>query len=243
MTTHTVKSYDEELTRLHNTLVQMGGMAESQLDHAIKAIVRRDPGLAATIIKEDVKVDRLDHEVDAMTTKLLALRQPMAQDLRTIIGAVKISVDLERMADYAANIARRAITLTQSAPVKPAFAIPRMARLVQNMIKDVLDAFIARDIDKAMLVWNADEEVDEMYTSLFRELLTYMIEDPRSITSCTHLLFVAKNLERIGDHATNIAETIYFMVSGKRLLEERPRGPTKEEFDMTDIVQKTSGQT
>jgi len=238
MTTHIVKAYDEELTRLHNTLVQMGGLAESQLDHAIKAIIRRDPALAATIIKEDVKVDRLDHEVDAMTTKLLALRQPMAEDLRTIIGAVKISVDLERIADYAANIAKRAITLTQSAPVKPVFAIPRMARLVQNMIKDVLDALIARDVDKAMMVWNADEEVDEMYTSLFRELLTYMIEDPRSITSCTHLLFVAKNLERIGDHTTNVAETIYFMVSGKRLLEERPRGPSTDEFDMSDLAQK-----
>ncbi|MGE0743841.1 MAG: phosphate signaling complex protein PhoU [Rhodospirillales bacterium] len=237
MTTHIVKAYDDELTRLHNTLVQMGGLAESQLDHAIKAIIRRDPALAATIIREDAKVDRLDHEVDTMTTKLLALRQPMAEDLRTIIGAVKISVDLERIADYAANIAKRAITLTQSPPVKPVFAIPRMARLVQNMIKDVLDALIARDIEKAMTVWNADEEVDEMYTSLFRELLTYMIEDPRSITSCTHLLFVAKNLERIGDHTTNIAETIYFMVSGKRLLEERPRGPSTEEFDLSDLAQ------
>ena len=243
MSTHTVKAYEEELTRLHNTIVQMGGLAETQLDLAIKAIIRRDPNLAASIIKEDEKVDRLDHEVDAMTTKLLALRQPMAADLRSIIGAIKISVDLERIADYAANIARRAITLTQSSPVKPVYAIPRMARLVQNMIKDVLDAFIARDLEKAMTVWNADEEVDEMYTSLFRELLTYMIEDPRSITACTHLLFVAKNIERIGDHTTNIAETLYFMVSGKRLLAARPRGQAREEYDMAAILDQTTGKT
>ncbi|MBM3488145.1 MAG: phosphate signaling complex protein PhoU [Alphaproteobacteria bacterium] len=236
MVEHTVKSYEEELKRLHNIIVQMGGLAESQLDAAIRAIVRRDPALAASIIRDDKKVDDLDHEVDTLTTKLLALRQPMAGDLRAIIGAIKISVDLERIADYAANIARRAITLTQASPVKPVYAIPRMARLVQHMIKDVLDAFIARDLDRALSVWHADEEVDEMYTSLFRELLTYMIEDPRSITSCTHLLFVAKNLERIGDHTTNVAETIHFMVSGKRLLVTRPRGQKPEaEYDMSGI--------
>jgi phosphate transport system protein len=156
--------------------------------------------------------------------RLLALRQPMARDLRQSIAALKIASDLERIGDYAANVAKRSIALNQTPPVRPVYAVPRMGRLCQAMIKDMLDAYVERDADKALAVWLRDEELDEMYTSLFRELLTYMIEDPRNITACTHLLFIAKNLERVGDHTTNIAETLYFLVHGVPLAQTRPKG-------------------
>ena len=220
---HIIKSYDEELRRLDNAITQMGGLAETQLASAIEAVVKRDSRLAADVVEADTRVDQLEHDIEAMAVKLLALRQPMAVDLRQILSALKTASDLERIADYATNVAKRSIVLNQSPPVKPAYAIPRMGRLGQAMIKDVLDAYTERDADKALLVWARDEELDEMYTSLFRELLTYMIEDPRNITACTHLLFMAKNIERIGDHATNIAETLYFMVHGTPLAMARPK--------------------
>jgi len=221
---HIVKSYDEELTRLNNMIARMGGLAESQIAESIQALVQRDTDIAGRVIEHDHKVDDLEREIQEMTVRLFALRQPMAGDLRNIVAAFKISSDLERIADYATNIAKRSISLTQTPPVKPLHTIPRMARQVQEMIRDVLDAYADGDTEKALDVWNRDEEVDEMYTSLFRELLTYMMEDPRVITPCTHLLFVAKNIERIGDHATNIAETIHFLVVGKLFSEERPKG-------------------
>ncbi len=220
---HIIKSYDEELQRLDNAITQMGGLAESQLAAAIDAVVRRDPDLASEVIEGDVRVDQFEREVESLVVRLLALRQPLARDLRQNIAALKIASDLERIGDYAANVAKRSIALTQSPPVKPVYAVPRMGRLGQAMIKDVLDAYVERDADKAMAVWLRDEELDEMYTSLFRELLTYMIEDPRNITACTHLLFIAKNLERIGDHTTNIAETLYFLVHGTALTQVRPK--------------------
>lgn len=219
---HIVKSYDDELNRLNRTIVEMGGLAESQLAAAMRAFSEQDDALAATVIEEDDKVDELNFDVDQFAVQLLALRQPMAEDLRSIIGALKISSDLERVADYAANVAKRVIVMDEYPPAKLATGIPRMAALVQPMIKDVLDAYVARDSEKAMEVWNRDIEVDDMYMSLFREFLTYMMEDPRNITPCTHLLFMAKNVERIGDHVTNIAETIYFLVHGKRMREHRP---------------------
>ena len=153
----------------------------------------------------------------------------MALDLRHIVAALKISADLERIADYAANISKRAITLSSEAPVPPVHSIPRMSRMAQQMVKDVLDAYIARDVDKAIKVWHADETLDNAYTSMFREALTYMMEDPRSISMCTHLLFIAKNIERIGDHVTNISETIYFLVHGDRMRETRPKGGSEVE--------------
>ena len=221
---HIIKSYDEELERLNNMIVEMGGMAESQLAAAIDAVMKRDSDLAASVIEGDTKVDQLERELDNLAIRLLALRQPMARDLRQSIAALKIASDLERIGDYAANVAKRSIALNQTPPVKPVYAIPRMGRLCQAMIKDVLDAYVERDADKALPVWLRDEELDEMYTSLFRELLTYMIEDPRNITACTHLLFIAKNLERIGDHTTNVAETLYFLVHGTPLAQVRPKG-------------------
>lgn len=223
---HIIKSYDEELQRLDNTIAEMGGMAESQLTAAIDAVIKRDSDLAASVIEADTRVDELEQEVEALVVRLLALRQPMARDLRQIVAALKTSTDLERMCDYAANVAKRSIILNQSAPVKPVYALPRMGALCQTMVKDMLDAYVERDADKALAVWMRDEELDEMYTSLFRELLTYMIEDARNITPCTHLLFMAKNIERIGDHTTNIAETVYYAVRGEVLPETRPKGDT-----------------
>jgi phosphate transport system protein len=199
---HIIKSYDEELQRLDNALTQMGGIAESQLGAAIEAVIKRDSDVATEVIEGDVRVDNLERE----------------------IAALKIASDLERIGDYAANVAKRSIALNQTPPVRPVYAVPRMGRLCQAMIKDMLDAYVERDADKALAVWRGDEELDEMYSSLFREFLTYMMEDPRNIGPCTHLLFMAKNIERIGDHATNIAENLYFLVHGKALTEVRPKG-------------------
>jgi len=221
---HIIKSYDEELQRLDNALTQMGGIAESQLGSAIEAVIKRDSDVATEVIEGDVRVDNLEREIESQVMRLLALRQPMARDLRQSIAALKIASDLERICDYAANVAKRSIALNQAPPVRPVFALPRMARLAQALIKDVLDAYIARDADKALIVWARDEELDEMYSGLFRELLTYMMEDARNITASTHLLFMAKNIERIGDHATNIAETVYFLVHGSPLNQARPKG-------------------
>jgi phosphate transport system protein len=221
---HIIKSYDEELQRLDNALTQMGGIAESQLGAAIEAVIKRDSDVATEVIEGDVRVDNLEREIEGQVMRLLALRQPMARDLRQSIAALKIASDLERIGDYAANVAKRSIALNQTPPVRPVYAVPRMGRLCQAMIKDMLDAYVERDADKALAVWLRDEELDEMYTSLFRELLTYMIEDPRNITACTHLLFIAKNLERVGDHTTNIAETLYFLVHGIPLAQTRPKG-------------------
>ena len=163
-------------------------------------------------------------EVTQLVVRLLALRQPVARDLREIFSALKIGSDLERIGDYAANVAKRSIALSQTPAVRPVYALPRMAHLAQELIKDVLDSYVQRDADKAYSVWIRDAELDEMYSSLFRELLTYMMEDPRSISPCTHLLFMAKNIERIGDHATNIAENLYYLVNGSPIEEVRPKG-------------------
>ena len=221
---HIVKAYDDELKHLNNTIVEMGGLAEAQLNDAIQSLVKRDSGLADKVIEADDRVDDLEHEVASFAVRLLALRQPMASDLRNIIAALKISGDIERIADYAANVAKRAVTLNLTPTIAPVSRIPRMGKIVQQMIKEVLDAFIERDVDKAIRVWEHDRDVDDTYDSLFREALTYMMEDPRSITSCTNLLFIAKNIERIGDHTTNIAEDIYYLVKGKPWHKARPKG-------------------
>jgi len=226
MSDHTVKSYDEELAHLTNIIARMGGMAEAQFAAALQALSKRDSDLAARVVAGDTRVDELEHEVQQFTVRLLALRQPVASDLRHIVAALKISSELERVADYAANVAKRSLVLNQLPPVKPVNAVLHLAHLVQEILKDILDAYIERDVDKAVRVWNRDEEVDDMYTGLFRELITYMMEDPRTITACTHLMFMAKNIERIGDHATNIAETLHFLVVGTPIKGERPKGNT-----------------
>jgi phosphate transport system protein len=224
--THIVKRYDDELRELENAIAKMGGLAESQLAAAIEAVTRRDSALAAQVIEGDDKVDLLEQHVDEQVMRLFALRQPMASDLRHILSARRVASELERIADYAANVAKRAMVLNQMPAVRPVHAIPRMGQLVQAMIKGALDAYVAHDADKAVAVWRSDEQVDELYNSLFRELLTYMMEDPRSITTGAHLLFMAKNIERIGDHTTNIAEMIYFSERGEPLKRSRPKGDT-----------------
>jgi phosphate transport system protein len=223
---HIIKSYDEELRRLNNTITEMGGLAESQLATAIEAVIQRDSELASSVIEADLKVDQMQHDVDNLAVRLLALRQPMGRDLRAIVAAIKIASDLERICDYAANVAKRSVVLNQRPPAQPVYALPRMARLAQLLVKDVIDAYVERDADKAYAVWMRDEELDEMYASLFRVLLTYMMEDPRNISPSTHLLFMAKNIERIGDHATNIAEDLYYLVHGTPLTQKRPKGDT-----------------
>jgi phosphate transport system protein len=226
MTDHTVKSYDEELAHLTNIIARMGGMAEAQLAASLEALAKRDGDLAARVVAGDGRVDELEHEVQSFTVRLLALRQPVANDLRHVVAALKIASELERIADYAANVAKRSLVLNQMPAVKPVSGVIQLARLVQEILRDILDAYIERDVDKAVRVWNRDEEVDDMYTGLFRELITFMMEDPRTITACTHLMFMAKNVERIGDHATNIAETLHFLVVGTPIKGERPKGNT-----------------
>ena len=221
---HIIKSYDEELARLNKMVVEMGGLAESQLAAAIDAVVRRDSALAARVVEGDAAVDQIERDLDNLAIRLFALRQPMARDLREIFVALKIASDLERICDYAANVAKRSIALSQAPPVQLVHALPRMAQFALLLVKDVIDAYVEHDADKALEVWKRDEELDEMYSSLFREFLTYMMEDPRNIGTCTHLLFMAKNIERIGDHATNVAEAVHFMVTGEALTAERPKG-------------------
>src|SRR5437867_6148832 len=221
---HSIKSYDEELERLNNMIVEMGGLAESQLAAATEVVIERDSDRAIHVVEGDAQVDQLERDLDNLAIRLLALRQPMARDLREIFAALKIGSDLERICDYAANVAKRSMALNQTPPVRPVYALPRMAHLAELLVKEVIDAYVARDAEKAYAVWTRDAEVDEMYSSLFRELLTYMMEDPRNISACTHLLFMAKNIERIGDHATNIAEDLYYLVHGTPLVEARPKG-------------------
>lgn len=221
---HIVKQFDEELDEMRDLIAQMGGLVEQQMANAIAAIGRRDDALAKRCQEADVEIDRMEDKVEALTLRMLALRQPVALDLRAILAALRIAHDLERMGDYATNVAKRASALTQLHEVGPINGIVRMGRLTHAVIKDVLDAYTEPNVDKAVTAWNRDQEIDQMYTSLFRELLTYMMEDPRNITPCAHLLFVAKNIERIGDHATNIAETLYFQEKGTRLQGLRPKG-------------------
>ncbi len=221
---HIVKSYDEELGRLSNMIVEMGGLAESQLAAAIEVVIERDSGRASRVVADDAKVDQLERDLDNLAIRLLALRQPMARDLREIVAALKIASDLERICDYAANVAKRSIALAQTPPIQPVHALPQMAHFALLEVKDVIDAYVARDADKALAVWLRDEELDDMYASLFRVLLTYMMEDPRNIGPCTHFLFIAKNIERVGDHATNIAENVYYLVHGIPLEQARPKG-------------------
>lgn len=220
---HTVKAFDEQLKRLDHLIAEMGGLAETQLANAIEALIKRDGDKALRVVGVDMRLDELELEVDHHTVMLLALRQPMASDLREIIAALKTANILERIGDYAKNVAKRTATLIEMPPVPPSLTIGRLGRLAQEMVKDVLDAYLARDVDKANMVRERDKELDALYTSLFRELLTYMMEDARNITACTHLLFVAKNLERVGDHATNIAEITHFLVKGTVPTTQRPQ--------------------
>lgn len=211
---HIVKSYDSELARLTGEIVDMGELAIKQLDGAMAALYQRDSSAAEAVIAGDRRIDALELEVSHDVIRLLALRQPMAGDLRGILAALRIASAIERVGDYAKNMAKRSLTLNQSPPMGPTGGLQALADLAADMMRDVLVAWAERDTARAMRVRERDAELDASYTRLFRELLTYMMEDPRKISGCSHLLFMAKNLERIGDHATNIAENIWFMVEG-----------------------------
>ncbi len=221
---HTVRAYDEELEALTAELSRMGGLAEVEVADSIRAIARRDVAIAQAVIGRDARLDEIEADIERRAIRLIALRQPVADDLRRTVAALKISMNLERCGDLAKNIAKRALVIAESDPLTPLTrSIERMGELVTARLKDVLDAFASRDLDRARAVWQRDQEVDEHYDAIFRELLTYMMGDPRTIASCAHLLFVAKNLERIGDHATNIAEILTYEITGEHFADARPK--------------------
>ena len=224
MAEHTVRSYADELRRLREMVARMGGLAERQVADATAALVRRDAELATEVVARDAAIDALEREIEAFCIRLLALRQPVGQDLRLVVAALKVIHELERIGDYARNAAKRSIVLAQQPAPGSMNGFQRMAVLVQENLKGAIDALVNDDAARADEVWEADEPVDQVYNGIFREMLTHMMEDPRNITAATHLLFVAKNLERIGDHATNIAETVHYAVSGENLPDERPKG-------------------
>lgn len=223
MQEHTVRAYAEELRRLRELIARMGGLAERQVADSVTALVRRDADLATEVIARDAEIDALEREIESFCIRLLALRQPVGADLRLVVSALKISHEIERVGDYARNAAKRSVVLSQQPAIGSLNGFQRMAVLVQENLKGAMDALVNDDAARADEVWAADKPVDEVYNGIFRELLTFMMEDPRNITAATHLLFVAKNLERIGDHATNIAETVHYAVSGESLTEERPK--------------------
>jgi len=232
MSEHIVKSFHDQLEALGTGIVQMGGLCETQLANSIDAIVRRDMALAEQTVLLDSRVDQLEQQIEQQAMRLLALRQPLAVDLRETLAALKISSDLERIGDLAKNVAKRVLAVSRDAPDQHLTqGLARMGRQALAQLKNVLDAYAKRDANAAVTVWKRDEEIDELYNSLFRELLTYMMEDPRKIGPSTHLLFIAKNFERIGDHATNIAEIVHYVVTGAKMGDARPK---------SDITSSTS---
>ena len=231
MSEHIVSSYDTDLQGLRQRIAEMGGIAEKMLVDSVAALARHDKPLAQAVIASDPRLDVLHREVEENAILTIARRQPLAVDLRETISAIRIAGDVERIGDLAKNIAKRALAIGDDfQPHKIVVGLRHMNDLVMAQLKDVLDAYAQKDTAKALDVWKRDGAIDALYTSLFRELLTYMMEDPRNISFCTHLLFCAKNIERIGDHTTNIAETIYYIVTGEQLPAERPKG------DKTDQV-------
>ena len=221
---HTVRAYDEDLDAITAELARMGGLAEAAVGDAVRAIARRDVALAERVIARDARLDGLEMEIERKAIRLIALRQPVADDLRRTVAAMKVASNLERCGDLAKNIAKRAMVLAEAEPAASlTSSIERMGELVATRLKDVLDALASREVEGAISVWTHDHEIDEHYDAIFRELLTYMMGDPRTIAACAHLLFVAKNLERIGDHATNIAEILHYEITGIELTDERPK--------------------
>ena len=226
---HIVRSYDEERTRLRDEILRMGTMAAAQLEAALDVVERRDDGAARRVIDNDVAIDALEKEISEDVMKL-ALRGPLARDLREILAALRVSSDIERIGDYAANVAKRSIALNQSPPLPITRGLKGLVRIATRQLREVLVAYREGDAEAAQQIREGDAELDQMYTGLFRELLTYMMEDARVITPCTHLLFMAKNIERIGDHVTNIAENIWFLEHGEEEL------PPREKRDETNTV-------
>ena len=225
MAGHIVKSYDAEFSELDRIAAEMGGLAEAQLADAVAALERRDPTLTQKVLASDKRIDALERQLQESTITMIARRQPMANDLRHIMTVLKIAGDLERIGDLAKNIAKRAAAIAAEQRPRPLLVgMSHMGEMALRQLKDVLDALASRDGAKAMAVWGGDAKLDALYNSVFRELLTYMMEDPRNIGLCTHLLFGAKNIERIGDHTTNIAENIHYLMTGSLPTDARPKG-------------------
>jgi len=224
---HTAKAFDVDLQELSRMVAEMGGLTEKQIADAVDALSRRNPEQAQEIVKADLGVDALQREIEAKAVLTIARRQPMAVDLRELLAALRLCSDLERIGDLAKNIAKRVLVLdVELHSSRVIRGVQHMGTLVLAQLKQVLDSYAGRDLEKALAVWNGDEQIDAMCTSIFRELLTYMMEDPRNITPCIHLMFCAKNIERMGDHATNIAETVYYMIEGRSMPDLRPKGDT-----------------
>ncbi len=224
MADHIVRSFDRDLESLRSSIAAMGGIAEKQLSDAVAALVRRAASLAQAVIAVAASLDGLQREIEEQAVMTIARRQPLAMDLREVVSAIRISGDIERIGDMSKNCGKRVLAIADGFQAQRiVVGVQSIADLVMDQLKDVLDAYAQHDLDKALDVWNRDGAIDALYTSLFRELLTYMMEDPRNISFCAHLLFVAKNVERIGDHTTNIAETIHYLVTGRNLTAERPK--------------------
>jgi phosphate transport system protein len=224
---HTAKAFDTDLQEIMRKVAEMGGLAERQIGDAVHALVERDTELAERVIAADPTIDAMQHEIEEKAVLTIARRQPMAVDLREIVGAMRVCNDLERIGDHAKHIGKRVVVLGADFHAQKLIrGVEHMAELVGTLLKEVLDAYASRDLAAALAVWNGDEEVDALCTALFRELLTYMMEDPRNITLCIHLMFCAKDIERMGDHATNIAETVYYMIEGRPITDQRPKGDT-----------------
>jgi phosphate transport system protein len=231
MSEHTAKAFDIDLQELTRMVAEMGGLAEKQVADSIDALVERDTDRAQGTVAADLAIDALQREIEEKAVLTIARRQPMAVDLREIVGALRVANDLERIGDLAKNIGKRVLALdSEFHPPKLIRGVEHMGALVLAQLKEVLDSYARHDLKKALAVWSGDEEIDSMCTSLFRELLTYMMEDPRNITFCIHLMFCAKNIERMGDHATNVAETVYYMIEGHEIADQRPKGDTTTSF-------------
>lgn len=230
---HIVSSFEADLKKLRDMITNMGGLVERAVADASAALLNRDPDIAARVIEGDAKIDAEQHNVEQFAVRLLALRQPVADDLRQVIQALKVVTDLERIGDYASNIAKRSIVINQVASNFPLAGLAQMALLVQQNLKASIDTVGEADPQKAISVWRADQMVDDLYNTIFRELITYMMEDARNISACTHLMFIAKNLERMGDHTTNIAELTYYAVTGENLPDFRPKGDVTSTYVYT----------
>ncbi len=233
MVNHTVKAYDKELDTLERRLAEMGGIAEKMVIDAMDALSNADMVLAHQVVATDLRLDALQREIEDLAVMTIARRQPVAVDLRELIGAIRIAGDLERVGDLAKNIAKRTIKIGAEARIPHTIVgLKHMNEVATELMKDVLDAYAQRDAERAHEVWERDVELDALEDSVFRDLLTHMMEDPRNISFCAHLLFCSKNIERIGDHATNIAETVVYLVTGEAMASERPRGRQETDIDV-----------
>ncbi|MDF2493182.1 phosphate signaling complex protein PhoU [Sphingomonas sp.] len=223
MADHTVKAFDEDIGRLRGLISQMGGLAEQAIDRAMRALQRGDLELAKRVRRDDKQIDAIEAEVERLAVRIIALRAPMANDLREVVAALKIAAVVERIGDYAKNIAKRVPMIESEHRIEPISVIQAMARMAAEMVHDVLNAFAARDAAAAVEICERDKAVDDFYDSIFRTLVTHMVENPKTISEVAHLLFVAKNLERVGDHATNVAEMVYFAATGTQMA-DREKG-------------------